>query len=241
MLAAFANRRQAVIPMESRYFFGPDRLVIERAQSNNVVLHYLEIGAQVKIFRYNLRRGGHFQPPEKISANPFQCMMGLFFGVAVHFFTVLRLIASTDLEWLTGTGMYPVYHAGNEKTEAQKFYGQKKPEIPEASRQCRRYEYAYTYDTQTNQRQGGLADSSGPLVNQPGQSPGDQRIFVSVHRAPHLLCSRALEVRTGRLHARRRASAAPCKRSSYSVLQPIVHFNRVNGYEFLLLPSALVT
>jgi enolase len=35
---------------------------------------------------------------------------------------------------------------------------------------------------------------------------------VSVHRAPHLLCSRALEVRRVRLRARRLASAAPCKR-----------------------------
>ncbi len=36
--------------------------------------------------------------------------------------------------------------------------------------------------------------------------------FVIVHRTPHLLCSRALEVRRVRLRARRRTSEAPCKR-----------------------------
>ena len=55
------------------------------------------------------------------------------------------------------------------------------------------------------------------------------RPFASVHREPHLLCSRAFEVRLVRLHARRRASAAPCKRLPYGVLPHIIHFNPVNG------------
>nr|HDN00262.1 hypothetical protein [Deltaproteobacteria bacterium] len=38
------------------------------------------------------------------------------------------------------------------------------------------------------------------------------RILVSVHRAQHLLCCRALEVQGVRLRTLRLASAAPCKR-----------------------------
>jgi hypothetical protein len=54
---------------------------------------------------------------------------------------------------------------------------------------------------------------------------------VSVHRAPHLLCYRAFEVRPVRLHARCRASTAPCKRLQGSALQYIGHFNPVNRYQ----------
>jgi hypothetical protein len=54
---------------------------------------------------------------------------------------------------------------------------------------------------------------------------------VSVHRAPHLLCYRAFEVRPVRLHARCRASTAPCKRLQGSALQYIGHFNPVNRYK----------
>jgi len=54
---------------------------------------------------------------------------------------------------------------------------------------------------------------------------------VSVHRAPHLLCSRALEVRRVRLRARRLASAAPCKRLQVKDIRKIDDFDPVNGYK----------
>ena len=41
------------------------------------------------------------------------------------------------------------------------------------------------------------------------------RKYVSVHRAPYLLCCRALEVQGVRLRALRLASAAPCKRLQF--------------------------
>jgi len=44
-------------------------------------------------------------------------------------------------------------------------------------------------------------------------------LFVSVHRAPHLLCCRALEVQEVRLRTLRLASAAPCKRLQFGGLQ----------------------
>ncbi|MDA3894606.1 MAG: hypothetical protein PF482_00510, partial [Desulfobacteraceae bacterium] len=52
-------------------------------------------------------------------------------------------------------------------------------------------------------------------------------------RAPHLLCSRALEVRRVRLRARRLASAAPCKRLQNNSLRKIDNFDPVNGYKSL--------
>ena len=39
-----------------------------------------------------------------------------------------------------------------------------------------------------------------------------EKTVVSVHRVPHLLCWRALEVQGVRLRTRRLASVAPCKR-----------------------------
>jgi hypothetical protein len=51
---------------------------------------------------------------------------------------------------------------------------------------------------------------------------------VSVHRAPHLRRSRALEVRTVRLRARRLASTAPCKRLRCEGLEFLGRFNPVN-------------
>lgn len=48
--------------------------------------------------------------------------------------------------------------------------------------------------------------------------PNTYVIFVSVHRVPHLLCCRAVEVQKVRLHARRRASTAPCERLQGSAL-----------------------
>ena len=53
---------------------------------------------------------------------------------------------------------------------------------------------------------------------------------VSVHRAPHLRRSRALEVRTVRLRARRLAATAPCKRLLFSGLNYTGQINPVNGY-----------
>ena len=44
-------------------------------------------------------------------------------------------------------------------------------------------------------------------------------LFVSVHRAPHLLCCLALEVQGVRLRTRRLASAAPCKRLQFGGLR----------------------
>ena len=55
--------------------------------------------------------------------------------------------------------------------------------------------------------------------------------MVSVHGAPHLLCSRALEVRKVRLRARRLAFAAPCKHLRISGLQKIETFDPANGDE----------
>jgi hypothetical protein len=52
--------------------------------------------------------------------------------------------------------------------------------------------------------------------------------FVSVHRAPHLLCYRALEVRQVRLRARRLASTAPCKRLQPISLRKIDNFDSLN-------------
>jgi hypothetical protein len=66
--------------------------------------------------------------------------------------------------------------------------------------------------------------------NEPITAPLHRKL-VSVHRAPHLLCSRAFEVRTVRLYARYRASAAPCKHLQISDLQKIETFAPVNGYE----------
>ncbi len=60
-------------------------------------------------------------------------------------------------------------------------------------------------------------------------------ILVSVHRAPHLLCYRALEVQQVRLCARCLASAAPCKRLQFGSLQHIYRFNPVNGYVFCII------
>ncbi len=54
--------------------------------------------------------------------------------------------------------------------------------------------------------------------------------IVSVHRAPHLLCYRALEVQQIRLRTRRLASAAPYKRLQFGILQHIGRSNPVNGY-----------
>ena len=49
-------------------------------------------------------------------------------------------------------------------------------------------------------------------------SPSSVTFFVSVHRAPHLLCCRALEVQGVRLRTLRLASAAPCKRLQFDGL-----------------------
>ena len=46
-----------------------------------------------------------------------------------------------------------------------------------------------------------------------------QTLFVSVHRAPHLLCCRALEVQEVRLRTLRLASVAPCKRLQFGRLR----------------------
>ena len=54
--------------------------------------------------------------------------------------------------------------------------------------------------------------------------------MVSVHRAPHLLRYRALEVRPVRLRARSLASAAPCKRLLGKDIAHMGHFIPVNGY-----------
>jgi hypothetical protein len=53
---------------------------------------------------------------------------------------------------------------------------------------------------------------------------------VCVYRAPHLLRPQALQVRPVRLHARRRASTAPCKRLPLSCRRPHGRFDPVNGY-----------
>jgi hypothetical protein len=42
------------------------------------------------------------------------------------------------------------------------------------------------------------------------------KVWVSVHRTPHLLCCRALEVQEVRLRTLRLASAALCKRLQFS-------------------------
>jgi hypothetical protein len=60
----------------------------------------------------------------------------------------------------------------------------------------------------------------------------EARFFVSVHRAPHLLRYRALEVRTVRLRARRLAATAPCKRLLFNELNYTAQINPVNGYDF---------
>jgi hypothetical protein len=62
---------------------------------------------------------------------------------------------------------------------------------------------------------------------------------ISVHRAPHLLCSRALEVLPIRLRARRLTSAAPCKRLLFRQLRHIGHFNPVNGYPVRVLLASV--
>ena len=53
---------------------------------------------------------------------------------------------------------------------------------------------------------------------------------VSVHRAPHLLRYRALEVRPVRLRARSLASAAPCKRLLGKGLAHMGRFTPENDY-----------
>ena len=60
----------------------------------------------------------------------------------------------------------------------------------------------------------------------------DDAFFVSVHRAPHLLRSRALEVPQVRLHARRLAATAPCKRLQIGGRNEIDRFTPVNEYLF---------
>jgi hypothetical protein len=68
----------------------------------------------------------------------------------------------------------------------------------------------------------------------PGRFMWDTRITisVSVHRAPHPRRSRALEVRTVRLCARRLAATAPCKRLLFNGLSYTGQINPVNGYLF---------
>jgi hypothetical protein len=60
--------------------------------------------------------------------------------------------------------------------------------------------------------------------------------IVSVHRAPHLRRSRALEVRTVRLRARRLAPTAPCKRLLFKGLNYTDQINPVNGYVLFIFP-----
>jgi hypothetical protein len=55
--------------------------------------------------------------------------------------------------------------------------------------------------------------------------------MVSVHRTPHLRRSRALEVRTVCLCARRLAATAPCKRLLSNGLNYTDQINPANGYE----------
>ena len=66
--------------------------------------------------------------------------------------------------------------------------------------------------------------------------------FVSIHRAPHLRCCRALEVQKVRLRTRRLASAAPCKCLQLGGLKRIGLCNPVNGYKDLMeiLPDEIL-
>jgi len=49
------------------------------------------------------------------------------------------------------------------------------------------------------------------------------RSTISLHRVPHLLCWRALEVQGVRLRARRLASAAPCEGFQFGEFQPLCY------------------
>ena len=69
--------------------------------------------------------------------------------------------------------------------------------------------------------------------------------FVSAHRAPHLLCWRALEVQGVRLRARRLASAAPCERLQHgeciqqSSVEPGEHL-RITLQRYLIFSVAYI-
>jgi len=54
---------------------------------------------------------------------------------------------------------------------------------------------------------------------------------VSIHRAPHLLCCRALEVQKIRLYARRLASTAPYECLQFIGWQHINSYTPVNEYK----------
>ena len=61
--------------------------------------------------------------------------------------------------------------------------------------------------------------------------PSFDSFIVSVHRAPHLLRYRALEVPIVRLRARSLAYAAPCKRLPCWAFEFFERFNPVNRYQ----------
>ena len=62
--------------------------------------------------------------------------------------------------------------------------------------------------------------------------------FVIVHRAPHLLCSRVLEVQSVRRRTRRRAYAAPCERLPAVEATDGGYFNPVTMYLVFISPCS---